>query len=89
MEVLWSATWVRQGDPLGPFLSWLCLSPSLEPDVKQLPQRLRAAGLPVLPSRTTSSHPRYGKTTCASLTTSELPTSPALVVPSTPYGTQS
>ena len=60
----------------------------LEPHVKQLPQRLRAAGLPVLTSRPTGSHPRHSKTTCAALTTSELTTSPALAVPSTPYGTQ-
>ena len=64
------------------------ISTSLEPHMKQLPQRLRAADLPVLPSRPTSSHPRDGKTTCATLTTSELPTSPALAMPSTPYGAQ-
>ena len=64
------------------------ISSSLEPHVKQLPQRLRAGGLPVLPSRPASSHPRDGKTTCATLTASELPTSPALAVASTPYGTQ-
>ena len=62
------------------------ISSGLEPHVKQLPQRLRAAGLPVLPSRPTSSHPRDGKTSCATLAASDLPTSPALAVPSTPYG---
>ena len=64
------------------------ISSSLEPHVTQLPQRLRAAGLPVLPSTPTSSQPRDGRPTCATLTTSELPTSLALAVPSTPYGTQ-
>ena len=64
------------------------ISSSLEPHVRQLPQRLRAAGLPVLPSRPTSSHPRDGKTSCATLAASDLPTSPALAVPSAPYGTQ-
>ena len=64
------------------------ISSSLEPHVKQLPQRLRAAGLLLLPSRPTSSHPRDGNTSCATLTASDLPTSPALAVPSTPYGTQ-
>ena len=56
------------------------ISSSMETRVKQLPQRLRAAGLPVLPSRPTGSHPCDGKTTCATLTASELPTSPVDVV---------
>ena len=64
------------------------ISSSLEPHVKQLPQRLHAAGLPALPSRPTGSHPHDSKTVCATLTTSALSTSPALAVPSTPYGTQ-
>ena len=64
------------------------ISSSLEPHVKQLPQLLRAVGLPVLPSRPTGSHHRDGTTMCATLTTSELPASPALAVPSTFYGTQ-
>ena len=64
------------------------ISSSLEPNVKQLPQTLRAAGLPALPSRPTGSHPRDSKSTCATLTASDIPTNPALAVPSTPYGTQ-
>ena len=64
------------------------VSSSLEPHVKQLPQRRRAAGLPVRPSRPTSPHPRDGKLTCATLTTSELPANPAVAVPSTPSGTR-
>ena len=59
------------------------MSSSLEPHVMQNPQRLRAAGLPALPSRPISSHPRDSKAACLALTTS-----PALAVPSTPYGTQ-
>ena len=57
------------------------ISSSLEPHVKQLPQRLHAAGLPALPSRPTGLHPRDSKAACAALTTSAVSTSPALAVP--------
>ena len=73
----WRRVFVRAG-----------ISSSLQAHVKRLPQRLRTAGLPALPSRPTGSHPRDSKAACATLTISDLPTSPGLSVPSTPYGTQ-
>ena len=56
------------------------ISYTVEPHVKQLPQRFRAAGLSVLPARLMGSHPSESKAACATLTTSELSTSPALAV---------
>ena len=41
------------------------ISSSLDPHVKQLPHTLRAAGVPVCPSRSTGSHPRDSNAACA------------------------
>ena len=50
------------------------ISSSLEPHKKQLPRRLRATGLPALPSRATDSHPRDSEAACATSTTFDFPT---------------
>ena len=63
-------------------------STSRELHVKQHPQRLRAAGLPALPSWPTCSSPCDRRTASAPPTTSALFTSSALAVPLTPYSTQ-